>query len=132
MDDGVTDQRVFIRSGSNPAVLVVLFHVDLLTTDLVVGSEVSAGQQLGYARMISGGSVHHDFDIGAQIHTATGVRYVSYFELLDAGVFSNYSSFGLSRSDFIITESERDADPLTCEGETFTSSGSLPSWVFNL
>ncbi|MFT4590841.1 MAG: hypothetical protein ACI80M_000153 [Gammaproteobacteria bacterium] len=132
VDDGVTNQRVFIRSDSNPAVLVVLFHIDLLTDDLVVGSEVSAGQQLGYARMISGGSVHHDFDIGAQIHTATGVRYVSYFELLDAGVFSNYSSFGLSRSDFIITESERDADPLTCEGETFTSSGSLPSWVFNL
>lgn len=110
----------------------MLFHVDLLTDELVVGSEVTAGQQLGYARMISGGSVHHDFDIGAQIYTAEAVRYASYFELLDAGVFSNYSSFGLNRSDFIITESARDADPLTCDGETFTSFGSLDSWVFNL
>ena len=132
VDDGVTDQRVFIRSDNNPAVLVVLFHVDLLTDELVVGSEVTAGQQLGYARMISGGSVHHDFDIGAQIYTLEGVRYASYFELLDASIFSNYSSFGLSRSDFIITESARDADPLTCDGETFTSFGSLDSWVFDL
>jgi hypothetical protein len=82
--------------------------------------------------MASGDSVHHDFDIGAQIHTPTGVRYVSYFELLDSAIFSRYSSFGLNRSDFIITETERDADPLTCDGETFTSSGSLPSWMFNL
>lgn len=129
VDDGVTDQRVFIRSESIPAVLTVLFHIDLMSSDLVAGSSVSSGQQLGYARMVRDGSVSNDFDIGAQINTSTGVRYVSYFELMEAGIFSGYSSFGANRSDFIITETERDADPLTCDGETFTSFGSISNWI---
>ncbi|MBJ88555.1 MAG: hypothetical protein CMO98_01730 [Woeseia sp.] len=132
VDDGVTDQRVFIRSESNPAVLTVLFHIDLMSNDLVVGSTVTSGEQLGHARMDNNGSVTHDFDIGAHINTAAGVRYVSYFELMGADIFSGYSSFGANRSDFIITEPERDADPLTCDGETFTTTGSLWSWIFGL
>jgi len=130
VDDGVTDQRVFIRSESNPAVLTVLFHIDLMSSELVAGSSVSSGQQLGYARMVSDGSTTHDFDIGAHINTTAGVRYVSYFELIESDIFSGYSSFGANRSDFIITEAERDADPLTCDGQTFTSFGSLWSWIF--
>ena len=132
IDDGVTNQHAVIRSESDPAVLAVLFHVDLLSNDIIAGSQVTSGQQLGYARMISGGSTHHDFDIAIHVYTTMGVRYLSYFELLETDVFSNYSSFSLDRSDFIISEATRDADPLTCDGETFTSSGSLPSWIFGL
>jgi hypothetical protein len=47
VDDGVTNQRVFISSDSNSAVLVALFHIDLLSSDLVAGSVVTAGQRLG-------------------------------------------------------------------------------------
>ena len=104
----------------------------MLSNDFIAGSVVTSGQQLGYARMVSGGSVHHDFDIAAHVYTTTGIRYVSYFELLEADVFTNYSSFSSNRSDFIITEAARDADPLTCDGETFTSSGSLSSWILDL
>ena len=132
VDDGVTDQRIFIRSENNPAVLTVLFHVDLMSNDLVAGSVVTSGQQLGYARMASDGSASHDFDIGAHINTVAGVRYVSYFELMEASIFSGYSEFGSNRNDFIITKEERDSDPLTCNGETFTSFGSLWNWVFGL
>ena len=132
IDDGVTNQHAVIRSEADPAVLAVLFHVDLLSNDFIAGSLVTSGQQLGYARMISGGSVHHDFDIAIHVYTTMGVRYLSYFELLETDVFSNYSSFSLDRSDFIISEATRDADPLACDGETFTSSGSLPSWFFGL
>ena len=103
-----------------------------MSNDLVAGSTVTSGQQLGHARMDNDGSVTHDFDIGAHINTLTGVRYVSYFELMDDAVFSGYSSFGSNRSDFMITVAERDADPLTCDGETFTSFGSLWSWIFGL
>ena len=82
--------------------------------------------------MISVGSVNNDFDIAIHVYNTMGVRYLSYFELLETDVFSNYNSFSLDRSDFIISEATRDADPLTCDGDTFTSSGSLPSWIFGL
>ena len=132
VDDGITNQRTMIVSEDNTAVLAVIFHVDLQSADLSVGSFVEAGQQLGHARMESHRGVVHDFDIAMHLNTTAGLRYVSYFDLLDDDVFSGYYGFGLYRSDFIITESQRNADPLTCEGETFTSRGSLARWIFNI
>ena len=131
-DDGKTNQRTIVRSSTNPAVLAVIFHVDFDSDGLAAGSTVEAGQQLGYARMERKGSVGHDFDIAMHLNTEEGVHYVSYFDLLDDDVFSGYNGFGNNRSDFIITESQRDADPLSCDGETFTSEGSLSRWIFNI
>ena len=53
VDDGTTNQRVVILSRENASMLAVIFHVDLQSADLVVGSSVEAGQQLGHARMES-------------------------------------------------------------------------------
>ncbi len=132
VDDGITNQRTMILSEDNSAVLAVIFHIDLQSAGLTVGSSVEAGQQLGHARMESHRGVVHDFDIAMHLNTADGVRYISYFELLDEDVFSGYIGFGSYRSDFIITESQRNADPLTCDGETFTSNGSLARWIFDI
>lgn len=33
------------------------------------------------------------------------------------------------RNDMIISRAARDADPLTCNGEAFTTFGTLASWV---
>ena len=132
LDDGVTNQRTMILSEHDSSVLAVIFHIDLQSVDLTVGSSVEAGQQLGHARMESRRGVAHDFDIAMHLNTADGVRYVSYFELLDDDVFSGYTGFGSYRSDFIIMESQRNADPLTCDGETFTSKGSLARWIFDI
>ena len=76
--------------------------------------------------------VAHDFDIAIHVHTADGLRYRSYFDLLTDDVFSRYSGYGSYPDDFIITEAQRNSDPLTCEGETFTTKGSLPSWIFDI
>ena len=132
VDDGTTNQRVVILSRENASIQAVIFHVDLQSADLVVGSSVEAGQQLGHARMESHRGVAHDFDIAIHVHAADGLRYRSYFDLLTDDIFSGYSGFGLYPSDFIITETQRNSDPLTCEGETFTTRGSLPSWIFNI
>ena len=37
-------------------------------------------------------------------------------------------SYPTLRTDFVITATERDADPLTCDGEAFSSTGSLANW----
>lgn len=133
VDDGITDQRTMILSDDNSSILAVLFHIDLLSTELSVGTTVAAGQQLGNARMIrTNGSVGHDFDIGIHVNMDSGVRYVSYFDVLADEVFADYSGFGSYRSDFVITEAERNADPLTCDGQAFTSNGSLARWIFDI
>jgi hypothetical protein len=55
---------------------------------------------------------------------------VSYFEVITDKVFSEYQNRGIgSRSDLIISKELRDANPLTCSGDTFTSGDVLESWV---
>lgn len=132
VDDGITNQRVMILSLENASMLAVIFHVDLHSTDLVVGTSVEAGQQLGHARMESHRGVAHDFDIAMHVHTPDGLRFKSYFDMLTDDILSGYSGYGLYPSDFIITETQRNSDPLTCEGENFTTKGSLPSWIFDI
>lgn len=134
-DDGVTNQKVTIRSDDYPGLLVILFHVDLSSSSVVVGTSVSAGQQLGFARLERNGSIGHDFDIAIHVNTATGVKYVPYFDAMTDGLFNSYITWGgggITRDAFMISESARDADPLTCVNETFTTFGSLPNWYSDL
>ena len=35
-----------------------------------------------------------------------------------------------SREEVIIIKEERDADPLSCDGETFTTQGTLENWFY--
>jgi hypothetical protein len=57
-------------------------------------------------------------------------RMVSWFDIITDKVFNEYSARGIgTRSAMMITKSERDANPLTCSGDTFTSSDPLESWV---
>ncbi|MAW06800.1 MAG: hypothetical protein CME61_00810 [Halobacteriovoraceae bacterium] len=137
-DDGKTNQRISIRPTANPAYEVTLYHVDVLSSlNLTVGTAVNAGDHLGYGRLVrinsdssdTTPSASNDFDIQAKVLTPSGIRAVSVFQLMEDSVFTSFSAFGSSVSDFIITKSQRDADALTCEGETFTSSGSLGSWI---
>ena len=138
IDDGVTNQKTVIRSTVQPSLSVTFFHIDLLSSSLIVGTNVSAGQTLGYGRFQYGGKVSHDFDIATHVNTAGGIRYVSVFKAMTDSVFADYVNFdltdypaGMTRDDYIITAVARDADPLTCSGETFTSTGTLASWVQN-
>ncbi len=136
LDDGKTNQKIVIWPDNQPAIMILLFHVDLLDPTLTVGFSLSAGQHLGYGRLVrNSGPPSHDFDIALHANTSTGIRYVSYFEAMTNALFNGYAIWGggtALRQNFIISETARNADPLTCSGETFTSSGSLPSWYYNL
>lgn len=60
----------------------------------------------------------------------TPILMVSYFQVITDKVFSKYQSCGITaRTDLIISKDLRDANPLTCNGETFTSGYVLENWV---
>jgi hypothetical protein len=45
-------------------------------------------------------------------------------------LFLNYQTRGMAiRDDAIISKEDRDADSLSCNGETFTNQGTLENWV---
>ncbi|HZY10208.1 MAG TPA: hypothetical protein VFF29_03560, partial [Bacteroidota bacterium] len=59
-----------------------------------------------------------------------GWKLVSYFDVITDDVFQNYQTRGISSRDtMIISRQARDADTLTCNGETFTNTGSIENWI---
>src|SRR5262245_57197914 len=125
------NKQVRIRSSLRPDTTFILFHVDLLAVPIEPGDTVAAGEQVGTARLYYPDLLEtaHDFDIGVRIHTLYGDRNVSFVETLTDAAFAPYLARGAAaRSDFVITKAARDADPLTCTDETFSSTGVLPAW----
>jgi hypothetical protein len=116
--------QVWIRSSSYPAFEFRIFHV-FLSPSLDVGGAVSEGQVLGHH-----GGDETMSDIAVRVATPAGSRLVSYFDVMADTLFAGYQALGVgSRSQLIISREERDADPLTCSDETFTSTGHLADWV---
>ncbi len=130
--EGTTNKQIRIRPDAYPAFTFVIFHTDLSGDNIRAGTKVNAGELLGYARLRYPdlGETAHDFDIAVWVDTPGGVRYVSWFETMSDTLFETYRSRGAaSRSDFIISRAERDADPLVCDGSRFENGGTLPDWV---
>jgi len=127
-NEGDMGTTITFESSTFPGVVVTLFHVSL-TLPPAIGDTVTAGDPLGTHYRSTGNS-----DIAVGIVTPDGYMLVSYFDVMTDDVFQSYEARGASsRSDFIITATERDADPLTCDGEEFSSSGTLLQWFeFNL
>lgn len=115
--------QVQIRSDSIGAFTAILFHVKL-DQPLQVGTKLKAGAQIGTHI----GSMTYS-DIAVEVRTPTKRRFVSYVQMLNDAVWSGYAAKGLTRDALVLTKEQRDADPLTCNGETFTSTGSLKQWV---
>jgi hypothetical protein len=119
-NEGGKGTTLTIESSAFPGVTVTVFHVSLASPP-GIGDAVSAGDNLGTHY----GSTS-DSDIAVGIVTPDGYMLVSYFDVMTDDVFQDYEARGASsKSDFVITAVERDADPLTCEGEEFTGSGTL-------
>lgn len=113
-----------IKSTVQPAFYFTIFHI-ALSPPLSEGDTVYDGQLLG--THIGNQTMS---DIAVEVSTPEGQRLVSYFDVMEDTLFTNYIARGVSaRSDLIITQAERDADPLTCDGETFLTYGTLPNWV---
>lgn len=113
--------QVWIQSSAYPEFEFRIFHIDL-DPAIDIDSIVSAGQQLGTH---IGSQTMSDIAV-----SVNRIRLVSYFDVMSDSLFQNYQLRGLtSRDELIISEAERDTDPLTCVGEEFTNSGNLENWV---
>ncbi len=120
-----TGKQIGIRPAGYPAFSVIVFHVNP-ARPFAVGDRVAAGELLGTSAKTSG-TVS---DVAVWVHTPGADRLVSFFDTMDDAVFAAYPPRGVgSRAAAIITRAERDADPLTCSGETFASPGNLLNWV---
>lgn len=116
--------QIEIASTANPAFAAVLFHVNP-SAGMVVGTTLAGGQRIG--THIGQETMH---DITIQVSEKGGRRLVPLFETMTDAVFALYQARGMAtREEGTITKAERDASPLTCIGEFFTDSGTLPNWV---
>lgn len=123
IDNDNDGAQFHINSDQYPALTIILFHVNLSRT-WQVGERVSEGNQLG--THIGPNTMS---DIAVSVNTPDGWKLISYFSIMTDTLFQSYQSRGLNRREhIIISETVRDGDPLTCDGETFLTTGSLESW----
>ena len=116
--------QVEIQSKEYPDFHVIIFHINLIHP-LALGDSISLNQVLGYH---IGPQTWSDIAIGCT--STKGWKLVSYFDCLADSIFGHYKIRGISsRSDFIISKSDRDSHPNSCSGEAFLSDGSLTNWV---
>jgi hypothetical protein len=116
--------QLTIQAEVQPAFRVIIFHVTP-SIPIAVGTRVSAGQTLG-----SHYGLQTDSDVAVRVDTPEGYRLVSWFDVITETVFQEYRAAGVvARDDMVISRAARDADPLTCNGEAFTTLGTLASWV---
>ncbi len=112
--------KIHLWADAPENVEIILFHMNP-KEGLAVGSHVTAGEIIG---TYSGNDTSTDIAINYQGHLR------SYFELITDDVFQEYRERGVTwRYAMIITKGERDADPLTCDGTTFLTHGTVPNWV---
>lgn len=116
--------QIQMKSADYPAFYFMIFHVTL-ANPLNVGDVVIAGQLLG-----NHASDETMSDIAVGVNTPGGWKLVSYFDVVTDSLFQGYQARGVSSRDtMIISKQERDSDPLTCSGETFTTPGNLENWI---
>jgi hypothetical protein len=116
--------QIQIQSSEFPAFFFSLFHV-AEANPVAVGDTVAAGQLLGNH---FGDQTMSDIAVG--VNTPDGWKLVSYIDVLTDSLFARYQAAGVgSRVALIISEEARNADLLTCSGETIISSGTLENWV---
>jgi hypothetical protein len=117
--------KVEIMSQKYPAFRFQIFHVNL-GAPRFINEPVQAGESLGTH---IGSYTYSDISVIVNDPTRQG-RMVSYFQVITDKVFSEYQNRGITaRTDLIISKELRDANPLTCSGDTFTSGDVLESWV---
>ena len=116
--------QVWISTQEYPDISIAIFHIKLKDS-LQIGQPVSRGQVLG--NHIGGQTMS---DIAVSVNTTRGWKLISYFDVMTDSLFQAYQARGVSsRDQLIISKEARDADTLTCDGESFTSQGQLEDWV---
>ena len=76
-----------------------------------------------------GSETYSDISVIVNDPTKQG-QMVSWFAVMTDSLFSQYSAHEInSREAMIISKETRDANPLSCNGDTFVSSDTLENWV---
>ena len=122
-EEGERGIRIMIKPNGYDAYRVIIFHVDT-SSSVTNGATFTAGDVLGTI-FVGEDDDNVSTDIAVQMSLIDGTdakqKMVSYFDIMSDAVYSNYVERGVTdKSDVIISKLERDADPLTCEGQTFT------------
>ena len=116
--------QVEIQSAQEPDFFFVLFHVDL-DSMLLPGDLLSEGQRLGTH---IGPQTMQDIAVGEA--TEQGWKLHSWFDVITDPVFAEYQERGVAtRSMMVISQEEREADPLDCDQGSYTDGGSLEDWL---
>jgi hypothetical protein len=116
--------QLHIRSDSIPALTVILFHVTL-SKPLQVGDRLTSGQAIG-----THVGPETSSDVAVSIIEPKAFRLVSYFDAMTDDLFARYAARGVpARSSMVITREQRDADPISCDGERFLNAATLPVWM---
>jgi hypothetical protein len=117
--------KLEIASDDYPAFRFSIFHINLQGTRNV-NDKIAAGEYLGTH---IGSETFSDISVIVNDPSRQG-RMVSFFDVITDDVFKEYSDRGInSRADLIIPKAVRDANPLTCTGDTFNSADVLECWV---
>lgn len=116
--------QVQIRSDVYPAFVFVLFHLNL-ARPLTVGDALVAGEYLG--THIGPQTMS---DVAVSVTTPAGHRLVSFVDVATDPLFTSYLLRGAhDRSAFVISQQERDANPLSCSAGQFGGTNTHSDWV---
>lgn len=117
--------KLEIASDDYPAFRFSIFHINL-SVSRKIDDKVIAGELLGTH---IGTQTMSDIAIIVNDPTRQG-RMISYFQVMTDALFTEYSKRGVSvRDELIISKEIRDANPLTCSGDVFTSTDTFENWV---
>lgn len=109
-------KQIHIRPDNHPDFVIRLFHV-YPVGEMKMGTHLSAGQLVGHLHADQG------TDISVEVNQLFGSQYFSYFSVMPDEIFTNYQSRGIERrEDVVLTRAQRDAEPLTCNGEQFATN----------
>jgi hypothetical protein len=118
--------KLEIESEEFPAFRFSIFHINT-SKQYNINDKVVEGEFLGTH---FGSQTYSDISVIVNDPTKLG-RMVSFFDVMTDALFKEFSDRGLSsRADVIIPKAIRDANPLTCSGDTFTSTDVLENWVY--
>lgn len=118
--------KLEIESEEFPAFRFSIFHINT-AKQYNINDKVVEGEFLGTH---IGSQTYSDISVIVNDPTKRG-RMVSFFDVMTDALFKEFSDRGLKlRTDAIIPKADRDANPLICTGDTFTTIDLLENWVY--
>jgi len=108
-------KQIYIVPEEYPDFTIRLFHIYPLS-NISAGTKVKAGQRIGTLLKTQG------TDIAVEVSANNKYNLISYFDIMPDSLFADFEKHGVAdRKDLVITKADRDAKPLSCQGQQFSS-----------